>query len=76
LKYSWTEGKGVLWDDIYPHKVYNNTNQNRILLYMDVIRPIDGFLGVLNSTVIKLIQNSDIVKEEIKRTEYKISIKK
>jgi beta-hydroxylase len=76
LKYSWTEGKGVLWDDIYPHKVYNNTNQNRVLLYMDVIRPIDGFLGDLNLTVLKMIQNSDIVKEEIKRTEYKISIKK
>lgn len=74
LKYSWEEGKGVLWDDVYPHKVYNNTNQVRVLLYMDVIRPIDGILGDLNSTVLKLIQNSEIVKEEIKRTEYKISI--
>ena len=23
LKYCWTEGVGVLWDDTYPHKVYN-----------------------------------------------------
>lgn len=75
LKYSWTEGKSVLWDDIYPHKVYNNTNQNRVLLYMDVIRPIDGFLGNLNLLVLKLIKNSEIVKEEIRRTENKIEIK-
>lgn len=74
LKYSWTEGKGVIWDDIYPHKVYNNTNQDRVLLYMDVIRPIGGILDNLNSTVLNLIKNSDVVKEEIKRTEYKISI--
>ena len=75
LKYSWTEGKSVLWDDIYPHKVYNNTNQNRVLLYMDVVRPIDGFLGNLNSFVLKLIENSEIVKQEIKRTENKMEIK-
>jgi aspartyl/asparaginyl beta-hydroxylase (cupin superfamily) len=75
LKYSWTEGKSVLWDDIYPHKVYNNTNQNRVLLYMDVVRPIDGFLGNLNSFVLKLIKNSEIVKQEIKRTENKMEIK-
>jgi hypothetical protein len=74
LKYSWENGKGVLWDDTYPHKVYNNTNQVRVLLYMDVIRPLNGFLRNLNLTVLKLIQNSGIVKDEIKRTEKKISI--
>ncbi len=74
LKYSWSEGKSVLWDDIYPHKVYNNTKQNRVLLYMDIIRPIDGILGIINSFVLKLIKNSDIVKDEIKRTEKKVSI--
>ena len=41
IKYCWTAGKSVLWDDMYPHKVYNNTNENRILFYMDVIRPLD-----------------------------------
>jgi len=74
IKYSWTAGEGVLWDDIYPHKVYNNTNQVRILLYMDIIRPIDGLLGKLNLTILKLIKNSKIVKDEIKRTEYTVSI--
>jgi len=74
LKYSWENGKGVLWDDTYPHKVYNNTNQNRILLYMDIVRPLDGFLGNLNLTILKLMQNSEIVKNEIKRTENKVLI--
>ena len=74
LKYSWENGNGVLWDDTYPHKVYNNTNQVRVLLYMDIIRPLDGFLENLNLTVLKLIKNSKIVKDEIKRTEKRISI--
>jgi beta-hydroxylase len=74
IKYSWTAGKSVLWDDIYPHKVYNNTNQVRILLYMDVIRPLEGLLEKLNLLVLKLTVNSEIVKNEIKRTEYKVKI--
>jgi beta-hydroxylase len=74
LKYSWTEGKGILWDDIYPHKVYNNTKQVRILLYMDIVRPIKGLLGKLNLKVLGMIKNSKIVKDEIKRTEKKILI--
>lgn len=75
IKYSWTDGKSVLWDDTYPHKVYNDTNQLRVLLYMDVVRPIDGLLGKINLLVLKLIQNSQIVRDEIKRTEQKISIR-
>ena len=39
IKYHWKEGNPVLWDDTYPHKVYNNTNEIRIVLYMDIERP-------------------------------------
>lgn len=75
LKYSWMNGKSVLWDDTYPHKVYNNTNQTRVLLYMDIIRPMGGgFLNNMNLFVLNLMQNSQIVKDEIKRTEHKIKI--
>lgn len=74
LKYSWMNGKSVLWDDTYPHKVYNNTNQTRVLLYMDIIRPMNGFLKNMNMFVLNLMQNSQVVKDEIKRTEQKIKI--
>jgi hypothetical protein len=71
-KYSWTEGVGVLWDDNYPHKVYNNTKEIRVVIYMDVIRPLTGFLNILNKYILKLACNSKIVKDEIKRTEIQI----
>ncbi len=74
-KYSWTEGEGVLFDDTYPHKVYNNTNEDRIVLYMDVIRPfLNPFLDVLNRFVIHLVTNSSIAKKEVARTEKQITI--
>ena len=74
-KYNWTEGEGVLFDDTYPHKVYNNTLEDRVVLYMDVIRPIDNlFLNRLNHTIAFLAANSSIAKKEIAETEYQITL--
>ena len=73
-KYIWTEGEGVLWDDTYPHKVYNYTNDVRIVLYMDVVRNIDGTLGNINKFLLNQLSNSQIIKDEIKQTEKKYKL--
>ena len=74
-KYSWTEGKGVLFDDIYPHKVYNNSNEERIVLYMDVKRKLNNvFLDKLNNFTINMLTNSNLARAEIKKTEYQVEI--
>ena len=72
IKYSWTEGVGVLWDDTYPHKVYNNTDEIRVVIYMDVVRPLSWGLNALNRFILLLACNSKIVKDEIKRTEIQV----
>lgn len=72
MKYCWMEGVGVLWDDTYPHKVYNNTDEIRVVIYMDVIRPLSWGLNALNRFILLLACNSKIVKDEIKRTEIQV----
>ena len=73
-KYHWREGVGVLWDDTFPHKVFNNTDEIRIVLYMDVIRPMNGILDIMNKNLIHLLANSSMIKDEIKRTETKLKL--
>jgi len=75
-KYNWTEGVGVLWDDTYPHKVYNNTKEIRVVIYMDVLRPLPSLLAKFNKFIVKLASNSQIVKDEIRRTEIQIKNEK
>ena len=75
LKYCWTEGVGVLWDDTYPHKVYNNTDEIRVVIYMDVVRPLRWGLNALNRFILLLACNSKIVKDEIKKTEIQVKNK-
>ncbi len=74
-KYSWTEGHGVLFDDTYPHKVFNNTDEDRVVLYIDVVRPfLNPILDLINRLSIKLITSSSITKDEIAKTEQQIDI--
>ncbi len=51
--YDWKEGEGILFDETYKHFVRNETNQDRIILFIDVKRPFRSVAG-------KLIRNSII----------------
>ena len=37
--YYWKEGKGILFDDTYYHEVWNNSNEIRVVLFLDIERP-------------------------------------
>ena len=78
IKYHWTEGEGVLWDDTYAHKVYNNSNEIRVLIYMDVKRPLQNesvsFMNEWNDWFLNKVTGSYIIKKEIERTEKQIKI--
>jgi beta-hydroxylase len=37
-KYIWSNGKGVIFDDMYLHYVKNPTNMKRVVLYLDIKR--------------------------------------
>ena len=45
-KHSWRDGEGVLFDETYIHEAHNKTDENRIILFCDVTRPMK--LGVIN----------------------------
>lgn len=74
-KYKWTEGVGVLWDDTYLHKVYNNTDEIRVVIYMDVVRPLSSPLVYsINNWIIDQATGSSVVKKEIMDTEIQVKI--
>ena len=55
-KYSWRDGEDVLFDDTYFHEVRNDTDKIRIVLFIDVQRPMATSFGdVVNSQFIKHI---------------------
>ena len=43
--YYWKDGEPVMFDETYIHYAENTTDQNRIILFLDVKRPVSFFLA-------------------------------
>ena len=43
-KYIFREGEGILWDDLFPHEVYNLANNYRVCIYLDILDVQSQFL--------------------------------
>ena len=76
IKYNWKEGEDILFDDTFTHEVYNNTNEVRIVLFIDIARPIPNFMGKVNNTLINSVSFASYIKELNSKAEKTISIKK
>ena len=54
--YSWRDGQAVLFDETYIHSVDNETDQDRIILFCDVTRPVrTPIVRAINRFVIRHI---------------------
>jgi aspartyl/asparaginyl beta-hydroxylase (cupin superfamily) len=65
----WTEGKSMLFDDTFEHEVWNDTDGFRVVLFMDVLRPLPYLVGLLNRTIIKAIAASPFIRDAKKNHE-------
>jgi aspartate beta-hydroxylase/beta-hydroxylase len=46
--YTWKEGEGVLFDDSWNHEVLNQSSSIRVVLLVDVLRPLPRLTHLLN----------------------------
>ncbi len=49
--YTWEEGKSILFDDSWQHEVYNQSESDRVVLIVDIRRPMPLPFGSLNRFV-------------------------
>ncbi|MCE4554690.1 aspartyl/asparaginyl beta-hydroxylase domain-containing protein [Roseateles cellulosilyticus] len=51
-RYEWKEGEGVLFDDSWPHEVINEASEPRVVLIVDVPRPLPLLPRLVNHFVL------------------------
>lgn len=59
----WDEGKCLVLDDTFDHEVWNETDQQRVVLIVDVERPLPLPARLLNRTMLQLVQLTAYVQD-------------
>ena len=59
----WQEGECLVFDDTYKHQVQNNTDGMRVVLFLDIIRPMRFPGSWLNKLVLTLIRWSPYIQD-------------
>jgi aspartyl/asparaginyl beta-hydroxylase (cupin superfamily) len=65
----WQEGHSLLFDDGYDHFAWNDTDGVRVVLFVDVIRPLRGPARPLNRGLIEAIGRSPYIQDARSRHE-------
>ncbi len=61
--YRWEEGRLFLFDDVFKHEVWNETDQERVVLLFDIERPMTWSGRLAQRTVLNLMRMSPFVRE-------------
>jgi aspartyl/asparaginyl beta-hydroxylase (cupin superfamily) len=65
----WREGQSLLFDDTYEHEVWNESNEDRVVLFVDVVRPLDPPWSWCNQFFLKLVSLSPLAQDGIRNFE-------
>ena len=57
----WEEGKSLIFDDTFNHEVWNDTDETRVVLFVDVLRPLPEPESAINRAIVKAISYSPFV---------------
>ncbi len=66
--YYWKNGKGVLFDDTYYHEVWNDSNKIRVVLFLDIERPLKyKWLKYINKKLMRHLEGVERVQTMVKK---------
>jgi aspartyl/asparaginyl beta-hydroxylase (cupin superfamily) len=59
----WQQGQTMFFDDGYEHYAWNDSDQTRVVLFLDVTRPLRQPAAQINQTLLKAIGASPFLKD-------------
>jgi beta-hydroxylase len=66
----WREGEAFVLDDTYPHEVWNETDETRIILLVQFRRPMRQPGRALGSVIVWVVRHSSFVQRARRNLEY------
>jgi len=63
----WSEGRSLIFDDTHTHEAWNNSNGDRVLLFVDFERPLPSNLISQNKAIISAVRKSGFVTDSLRQ---------
>lgn len=61
--YHWKNGEGVVFDDTYLHDAENGSDEIRVVLWLDMLKPMPFYVQWFNRLVVYFVHRDDSVKK-------------
>ena len=65
----WRQGRSLVFDDTFDHQAWNDSDEIRVVLFVDVIRKLPWYLAVPNRAFIGAIRHSPFIKRALANNE-------
>ncbi|MFT7232377.1 MAG: aspartyl/asparaginyl beta-hydroxylase (cupin superfamily) [Cyclobacteriaceae bacterium] len=69
--YHWKNGEGIIFDDYYLHEAANESDEVRVVMFIDVLRKFPVWLDWLNVLILKIAYQTKGVKAVAKNAKIK-----
>lgn len=56
MTYAWREGEGVVFDDTFEHEAWNRSGEDRVVLFVDFLRPLPPALALVNRAMLAALK--------------------
>lgn len=60
-EFYWQEGKSLIFDDTFEHEAWNNSQERRVILFLDIEREFKFPFNILNKSILWIISHSPFV---------------
>jgi aspartyl/asparaginyl beta-hydroxylase (cupin superfamily) len=67
--YTWKEGESFMFDDTWNHEVFNTSSEDRVILLVDVMRPLPRLLDAVNRLYSKVFLRLAIASKIMKNVD-------
>lgn len=66
---NWQRGKSLIFDDTFQHEVWNDSDEIRVVLFVDFIRDLPLHLAIPNRLFMGIIRRSSFIQDTLRRLE-------
>lgn len=63
----WAEGCSLIFDDSHLHAAWNGTDAQRVVLFVDLLRPLPAWLAVLNHAMVWRLSKTPLITVMVRR---------